>query len=51
MVLPLPVVVPCPAGPLAVGDEGLARSVEPRAEPAATGEPVPPEAPALLSFA
>jgi hypothetical protein len=43
MVFPLPVVPP-PAGPLAVGDDGGARSVEPRAEPAAAGEPVPPEA-------
>ena len=47
MVLPLPV-VPLPDGPLADGDDGLARSVEPRAEPAAAGEPVPPEAPALF---
>jgi hypothetical protein len=44
MVLPLPVVPP-PAGPLAVGLDGLARSVEPRGEPAAAGEPVPPEGP------
>jgi hypothetical protein len=50
MVLPLPV-VPWPAGPLALGVEGSARSVEPRAEPAATGEPVPPEAPAVFNRA
>jgi hypothetical protein len=50
MVLPLPV-VPWPAGPLAVGVEGSARSVEPRAEPAATGEPVPPDVPAVFNRA